>query len=59
MDKKNLTRKDLAKKINKQMGFSKNFALKVIDNFFETLGNELIKSNKVEISSFGTFSVLN
>ncbi len=59
MDKKNLTRKDLAKKINKQMGFSKNFALKVIDNFFETLGNELIKSNKVKISSFGTFSVLN
>ena len=59
MDKKNLTRKDLAKKINKQMGFSKNFALKVIDNFFEILGNELIKSNKVKISSFGTFSVLN
>ena len=59
MDKKNLTRKDLAKKINKQMGFSKNFALKVIDNFFETLGNELIKSNKVKISTFGTFSVLN
>ena len=59
MDKKNLTRKDLAKKINKQMGFSKNFALKVIDNFFEILGNELIKSNKVKISSFGAFSVLN
>ena len=59
MDKKNLTRKDLAKKINKQMGFSKNFALKMIDNFFEILGNELIKSNKVKISSFGAFSVLN
>ena len=59
MDKKNLTRKDLAKKINKQMGFSKNFALKMIDNFFEILGNELIKSNKVKISSFVTFSVLN
>ena len=41
------------------MGFSKNFALKVIDNFFEILGNELIKSNKVKISSFGAFSVLN
>ena len=31
---------------------------KFVDNFFKTLIVELIKSNKVKISSFGTFAVL-
>ena len=30
-----------------------------VDDFFETLISEIIKLNKIKISSFGSFSVLN
>ena len=59
MAKKNLTRKNLSNKIYKTLGFSKNFSSVIIDNFFESLVEELIKENKVKISSFGTFKVIN
>ena len=59
MVKKNFTRKDLSNKIYQNLGFSKNLSSKIIDNFFETLISEIIKSNKIKISSFGTFGVLN
>ena len=59
MVKKNFTRKDLSNKIYKSLGLSKNISSKIIEAFFETLISELIKSNKIKISSFGTFSVLN
>lgn len=58
MVKKNFTRKDLSNNICKNIGFSKNFSSKIIDNFFETLINHIIKFNKVKISSFGTFEVI-
>ena len=58
MDQKNLTRKDLTKKIYKNLGFSKNISSKIVDDFFETIISEIIKSNGIKISSFGTFSVL-
>ena len=58
MLKKNLTRKDLSIKVYKKVGFSKNFSLKIIDSFFETLICELIESKKAKISSFGTFEVI-
>lgn len=59
MVKKNLTRKKLANKINKMLGFSKNFSSSIVDSFFETFVTELIKSNKVKITTFGTHKVLN
>ena len=59
MVKKNFTRKDLSNKIYQNLGFSKNFSSEIIDNFFETLINEIIKSNKIKVSSFGTFKVIN
>ena len=59
MVKKNFTRKDLSNKIYQILGFSKNFSSEIIDNFFETLINEIIKSNKIKLSSFGTFKVIN
>ena len=58
MEKKNLTRKDLSNKIYRNLGFSKNFSSTLIDNFFETLIQELIKSSKIKISSFGTFEII-
>ena len=58
MVKKNFTRKDLSNNIFKNIGFSKDFSSKIIDSFFETLINHIIKFNKVKISSFGTFEVI-
>ena len=55
----NFTRKDLANKIYKNVGFSKNLSLKIVDDFFESIILDIIKSNKIKISSFGTFSILN
>ena len=59
MVNKNFTRKDLSNKIYKNIGFSKNLSLKIIDDFFESIMTAIIKSNIIKISSFGTFSVLN
>ena len=58
MVNKNFTRKDLSNKIYKNIGFSKNLSLKIVDNFFESIISAIIKSNKIKITSFGTFSVL-
>ena len=58
MTNKNFTRKDLSNKIFKNLGFSKNLSSKIIDDFFEALISGIIKSNKIKISSFGTFSIL-
>ena len=59
MVKKNFTRKDLSYKIYQNLGFSKSYSSTLIDNFFETLIKELLRSNKIKISSFGTFKVIN
>jgi len=59
MIKKNFTRKDLTNKIYQKLGFSKNLSSKIIDDFFEILVDELIKNDKVKISSFGAFEIVN
>ena len=58
MVKKNFNRKNLSNKIYQNLGFSKNFSSTIVDNFFEIMAAELIRANKVKISSFGTFKVL-
>ena len=59
MVKKNFTRKDLSNNIYKILGFSKNFSSSIVDDLFEILVQHLIKFNKIKISSFGTFEVIN
>ena len=59
MQKRNFKRKDIANEIYKKLGFSKNFSSIFIDTFFENVISELIKNNKIKITSFGTFKVLN
>tara|TARA_B100000029_G_scaffold103766_1_gene94324 strand:- start:2908 stop:3210 length:303 start_codon:yes stop_codon:yes gene_type:complete len=59
MLKKSFTRKNLINKVHQKIGFSKNFSSNLIDNFFEIFVTELIKNNKIKISSFGTFKVSN
>ncbi len=58
MLKKNFTRKNLRDSVHKNLGFSKNISSLIIDDFFESLIDELIKLNKIKISSFGTFVVV-
>ena len=41
------------------MGFSKSLSSKIIDDFFESMIAQLIKTNQVKLSSFGTFVVAN
>ena len=59
MAKKNFTRKDLSNNIYKSLGFSRNFSSTLVDDLFEILILHLIKFNKIKISSFGTFEVIN
>jgi len=59
MVKKNFTKKDLSAKIYQKLGFSKNFSSVIIDDFFEIINSELIKTNKIKLSSFGTLKILN
>ena len=54
----NITRKKLYNRIHQNLGFSKNISSQIVDDFFELLIDELIKKNKVKISSFGTFNVI-
>ena len=54
---KNFTRKNLSDNVHQNLGFSKNISSLIIDDFFESLVSELIKFNKIKISSFGTFEV--
>ena len=59
MLKKSFTRKDLRNKIYQNLGFSKNLSSIIVDDFFESIIIELIKSNKIKITSFGTLEILN
>ena len=59
MVKKNFTRKHLSNEIYKNLGFSHNFSSSIVDDFFDSIIDEIIKNNKIKISSFGTFKVLN
>ena len=56
---KNLTRKIISNKIYQTLGCSKNISSSVLDDFIESIVSGLIKNNKIKISSFGTFKVLN
>tara|TARA_Y100001960_G_C14247358_1_gene621195 strand:+ start:73 stop:375 length:303 start_codon:yes stop_codon:yes gene_type:complete len=59
MVKRNFTRKDLSERIHKNLGFSKNLSSRIVEDFFESIIHQIIKSEKIKITSFGTFSVLN
>ena len=53
----NLTKKDLVNSIYMQVGFPKNIAEKLIEEFFFIIVSNLIENRSVKISNFGTFLV--
>ena len=53
----NLTKKDLVNLIYMQLGFSKQISENLIDDFFESIIDNLIKEKSLKLSKFGTFSI--
>ena len=53
----NLTKKDIVNTIYMQMGFSKQIAENLIEEFFSIISSNLIKKRSVKISKFGTFII--
>ena len=53
----NLTRKDLVNTIYMQLGFSKQIAENLIEDFFFTLLENIKYEKKLKISKFGTFQI--
>ena len=53
----NLTRKDLVNAIYMQLGFSKQIAENLIEDFFLTISENIKKEKKLKISNFGTFQI--
>ena len=53
----NLTKKDLVNLIYMQIGFSKNVSENLIDDFFQTIIDNLSKERSLKLSNFGTFTI--
>ena len=53
----NLTKKDLVNSIYMQLGFSKKISENLIDDFFQTIAQNLQKEKILKLSKFGTFSI--
>ena len=53
----NLTKKDLVNLIYMQLGFSKQISENLIDDFFQTIIDNLYKEKTLKLSKFGTFLI--
>ena len=53
----NLTKKDLVNLIYMQLGFSKQISENLVDDFFQTIIENLNKEKTLKLSKFGTFSI--
>ena len=53
----NLTKKDLVNLIYMQLGFSKQIAENLIEDFLFTITTNIKNEKKLKLSKFGTFSI--
>ena len=53
----NLTKKDLVNLVYMQLGFSKLISENLIDDFFLTISDNLLKEKTLKLSKFGTFTI--
>ena len=53
----NLTKKDLVNLIYMQIGFSKHVSENLIDDFFQTIIDNLSKEESLKLTNFGTFTI--
>ena len=55
--RKNLTKQDIAEKINSKLGFSKEEAKVFIDSLFSIIQTEVVSGEEVKIPKLGNFSL--
>ncbi len=53
----NLTKKDLVNLIYMQLGFSKKISESLIEDFFQTIIDNLSQEKTLKLSKFGTFTI--
>ena len=53
----NLTKKDLVNLVYMQLGYSKQISENLIEDFFQTIVENLYKEKVIKLSNFGTFSI--
>ena len=53
----NLTKKDLVNLVYMQLGFSKLISENLVDDFFQTISDNLLKEKTLKLSKFGTFTI--
>ena len=56
MIRKNLTKQNIADKINLKLGFSKEEAKSFIENFFSIIQDKVVLGEEVKIPKLGNFS---
>ena len=56
MIRKNLTKQDIADKINLKLGFSKEESKSFIENFFSIIEDKVVVGEEVKIPKLGNFS---
>ena len=59
MKRDNITKNDVLKRIHSSLGIPIIFLEKILNSILEIIANELNKKNKIKISGFGTFKILN
>ena len=57
INKKNISRDDIADTINEEFGFSRKECLDIVNDIFEIIVNGLNSDNIVKIHNFGTFKL--
>ena len=59
MKRQNINKKNVLKEIYSDLGIPISFSGKLIDSILEIIVEDLNKNNKVKISGFGTFKIIN
>ena len=59
MTRDNISKNDILNQINSSLGIPKILLEKIIISILEIISEELNNKNKIKISGFGTFKVLN
>ena len=57
MTRVNLTKKDLINSVYMQIGFSKNISENLIDDFLNSITENIKNEKKLKLSKFGTFLI--
>ena len=55
MIRKNLTKQDIAEKINEKLGFSKEEAKSFMDSFFSIIEDKVVAGEEIKIPKLGNF----